>query len=75
MHMCKSFDINRQNKLHEGHLSQKEHDDLYDHVGLVWTKLTPAHDGKMADEPHYRYKDPMISLLLICKHVLSVPYV
>ena len=57
MHMCKSFDINRQNKLQEGHLSKKEHDDLYDHVGLVWTKLTPARDGKMADEPHYRYKD------------------
>jgi len=56
--ICKSFDINRRNKLHFGHPSPKEHDDLYNHVGLVWTKLTPAPDGKMADEPRYRYRDP-----------------
>ena len=60
--LVKSFDVNHAHLSQRADLDQRSQDDLLNHVGLVWTRLTdprPVRRGNrtseyMADAPHYR---------------------
>ena len=54
VHLCSSFDENREHLLRQADLEEKQFEDLMSHVGLLWVRLGGANGSVVDDRPRVR---------------------